>query len=176
MIVLLLGITEAKANAEEQRNIWPSPDGTVTIKQPQFRGPLLFVDSTTQKVLRSDECGAKTLRVVWSADSTWVAVSEYFNPHKGGTAFKVYSISGRKVRTVAMPKGWPEPYDYEWSFDPKKWLGGGRLLLEGEKSHPRSAEDTEPDLYDLFTYVLLCRRDGSSRVVKKHFMKTETSE
>jgi hypothetical protein len=161
----------AEASAEEQRKVWPSPDGQIIIKQPQFRGPILFVDSTTEEVLRSEESGAKTLSVVWSADSKWVSIFQYFNPHKGGSAFEVYSISGRRVRTITMPKHWPEPDDYEWFFEPKQWLGRGRLLVEGEHSRVRPA-----DSYDLFSYVLQCQRDGSSHVVKKRFVKTETEQ
>lgn len=171
----LLGFASASAQSNDlQRETWPSPDGKIIIAQPAYRGPILFLDATTHETFFSQESTAKVLGVLWSPDSSWVAFSEYFNPHSGGTAFHVYSVVRRKPKLVQMADGPLMDVKHDlpyWGVDPKRWLPGGRLVLDAEEG--RYVEPMKGEWRcDLYHFVIRCHRDGSATVLRRRFVGT----
>ncbi|MEP6822584.1 MAG: hypothetical protein ABI946_09575 [Chthoniobacterales bacterium] len=173
-IFALLSFTTARAETDDaQGQTWPSPDGKIVIAQPVFRGPILFVDAATQETLFTDAAGAKTLAVAWSADSSWVAFSEYFNPHRGGSAFEVYHVVGKVPKRIAMPEG-PLSDGEDWSFAPQRWLPGEKLVLEGERERwINETKDGHHDYrWDLYRFTIQCRRDATAKVLEKRYLSS----
>lgn len=174
--LLSLAIAQADTDSERaQAETWPSPDGRIVIAQPTFRGPILFIDAATQETLHSQRSTAKTVGVTWSADSSWVAFSEYFNPHSGGSAFHVYSVAGKHVKLIKMPDG-PLTDREWWSVDPKRWLPDNQLELEAEQE--KWIDESKPGYpvkrWDLYKFIVRCHRNGTSKLVTRRFLSTRS--